>query len=186
MRLIGDEGAVDRSEREPRQMVGVGALRIEPEDELHLDPKPVERHLAHPVDDSMDLALTGLNRLRGHHDEDAEKVRMALQGDRDGLDQGPQVVRLGADAAIDVRERLEESLRAPLHDREQDALLRAEVVVDRAGRDAGLVDERRNGRGLISLLGHQVLGGVEDRLSRADSAPVGGHLLDVGSHAPEG
>jgi hypothetical protein len=27
MRLIGDEGAVDRSEREPRQMVGVGALR---------------------------------------------------------------------------------------------------------------------------------------------------------------
>ena len=109
---------------------------------------------------------------------------MALQGDRDGLDQGPQVFRLGADAAIDVRERLEESLRAPLHDCEQDALLRAEVVVDRAGRDAGLVDERRNGRGLISLLGHQVLGGVEDRLSRADSAPVGRHFLDVGSHVP--
>ena len=98
MRLIGDEGAVDRSEREPRQMVGVGALRIEPEDKLHLDPKPVERKLAHPVDDSMDLALTGMNRLRGHHDEDAEEVRMALQGDRDRLDQGPQVIRLGADA----------------------------------------------------------------------------------------
>jgi hypothetical protein len=39
-----------------------------------------------------------MNRLRGHHDEDAEKVRMALQGDRDRLDQGLQVVRLGADA----------------------------------------------------------------------------------------
>ena len=98
MRLIGDEGAVDRSEREPRQMVGVGAFRIEPEDKLHLNPKPVERKLTHPVDDSMDLALTGMNRQHGHHDEDAEKVRMALQGDRDRLDQGLQVVRLGADA----------------------------------------------------------------------------------------
>jgi hypothetical protein len=39
-----------------------------------------------------------MNRLRGHHDGDAEKVRMALQGDRDRLDQGLQVVRLGADA----------------------------------------------------------------------------------------
>ena len=186
MRLIGDERAVDRSEREPRQMVGVAAPRIEIEDEPHLDPQPVERHLPHPVDDSMDLALTGMNRLRGHHDEDAEEVRMALQRDRDGLDQGPQVVRLGADAAVDVRERVEESLRAPLHDSEQDALLRAEVVVDRAGGDAGLVNERRNGRGLISLLGHQMLSGVQDRFSRADSAPVGCHLFDLGGHPPRG
>ena len=58
MRLIGDEGAVDRSEREPRQMVGVGALGIEPEDKPHLNPKPVEPKLTHPVDDSVDIALT--------------------------------------------------------------------------------------------------------------------------------
>ena len=84
--------------------------------------------------------------------------------------------RLGAEAPIEVRQRLEEALGAALHDREQHALLRAEVVVDRAGGDAGLLDERGDRRGLVALLGHQPLGRVEHRLARARAAAVRGDL----------
>ena len=89
--LVGHECAVERREGETREVVRADALRIESEDDLHLLPQALERELPHPVHDLVDLALAGAHRLCGHHDEDPQEVRMAVEQRAGGLDQHSQM-----------------------------------------------------------------------------------------------
>ena len=73
------ERAVDGREPETRQVIRGVAGGIEVEDEVHLLAEALERELAHPVHHVVDLALAGVRALRGHHDEDAQEVRMAVE-----------------------------------------------------------------------------------------------------------
>ena len=182
--LAGDEGAVERGEGEASELIRVRARGVEAEDHLHLIAQALQGHLAHPVDDPVDLAFLGVDRLGGHDDEDAQEVGVSVERRGDGLDDRRQMFGLRADAPAGDRQGLEEPLGAALHHREQHALLRAEVVVDRARRDSGLVHERGDRGGLVALFGHQALGRIENGFAGARAAAIGGHL-GPGGHAQD-
>ena len=79
MCLAGHECTIDRRERETREVVRGTALWIERENDLHLLPQALECELPHSGHDAVDLALAGAHRLGGHHDEDPQEVRMAVE-----------------------------------------------------------------------------------------------------------
>ena len=90
-----------------------------------------------------------------------------------------QVLGRTPQPSVRVGEVGEEALGAALHDREQDSLLGAVVVVDGAQRDARLFDDARDGRRFEALLGHHTLGGIKHKLPRPHAAAVRGHLQGV-------
>ena len=99
-----DEGAVERGEPEPRQVVGRIRRKVGTEDESHLLAQAFEGELAHAVDDSVHLSVAGVGGLRGHYDEDPQEVGMAVERRRDGSDQRLQVLALRAHAPVRGRQ----------------------------------------------------------------------------------
>ena len=86
-----------------------------------------------------------------------------------------QVVGGSTDSAVRLGQVGEEPLSAALHDREEDSVLRPEVVVDGAQRHAGFLDDAGDGRRFEAVRGHDALGGVEDELARLHAASVRGY-----------
>jgi Aromatic-ring hydroxylase, C-terminal len=82
--LTGHEGAVDGGQREPREPVSGRARRIVAERGRDLRPQQLERVLAYPADDGLDLPAAGGRRLRGEDDQQAQEVRVALKRAGDG------------------------------------------------------------------------------------------------------
>ena len=91
-RLVRHERAVDGREPEAREVIRGVARGIEVEDELHLLAEAMQRELAHPVHHLLDLALAGVGALRGHHDEDAQEVRMAVERGRHRVEHRTQML----------------------------------------------------------------------------------------------
>ena len=126
-------------------------------------------------DDGVDLPVAAGGRLSGKDDQQAKKVWVALERLDGGRADPRQMLAGPSDPPVPLGQVGEEALGAAFHDREQDAVLGAVVVVDGTHRDAGFGDHSGEGCRLEAVLGHHVLGGVEHEFARSHAAPVGVH-----------
>lgn len=77
--LRRNEGSLDRCERKTGQVIGLRRPRVDSERNVHLVTKPSERQLAHAFDYDIDLSVAIHPRLCGHHQDQAQEVRAALE-----------------------------------------------------------------------------------------------------------
>ena len=154
MGLVGDERPIEGGEREPGEDDRPPRHRASKPNTIRICVRRRTSAMSRTaIDDSVDLTLSRVDGLSCHHDENPQKVGMALErrcgGGRSSARRCRPVKRL---AAPYVRQGLEEALGAALHDGEQDPVLGAEVVVDGAERDARLLHDAGEGRRLEAVL----------------------------------
>jgi hypothetical protein len=118
--LAGEERAVERGEREARELVGGWAVRVISEGDCDLVPQALECLSADAADDSLYFFPGRGWRLRGHGHEQAQEVGVPLEGAARGCDHRGQVRCGGPGSVVPGRELGEEAIGAALHDGEQD------------------------------------------------------------------
>ena len=102
-------------------------------------------------------------------------------------DDGSQVLDCASDPLVGIGHVGEETVGASLHHGEEQAVLRPEVVVQRAQRHAGLLDHTGDGRGLETFARHHTFGRVEHERAGPQATLVrprdvfgfGSHVLSV-------
>ena len=136
----------------------------------------VAEQVADSIDDGIDLAVAASGRLNREDDQQAQEVGVVLEPLDGSQYDGSQVLDRAPQPSIGVGHVGEEALCTALHDREQDSVFGAVVVVDGAERDARFLDHASERRGLEAVLRHDPLCGVEDEFAGPHTPAVWSHI----------
>jgi hypothetical protein len=108
---------------------------------------------------------TGILLHQAQPEQQLQPVRMALEGVLDLVEEGVQPLRGIGARHLDGRQGRQQGGPGALQHGDVDPVLAAEVPVEGTDRQAARGGDHRDGRGCVTVLGHQVAGGVEYRVA---------------------